>query len=208
MALKLRKLSVIAVIFATTLAAAGLSSTSASAQSGGQFFDPNTKKWITYGPTTRYGGKSPIKRETVRYSGPYSPGTIIIETDERRLYHVLPGGKAEKYGIGVGKEGFQWAGTQRISRKAEWPGWTPPPEMRAREARKGRKLPAHMKGGPNNPLGARALYLGSSYYRIHGSNEPWTIGTAVSSGCIRMANEDVIHLYNNVPVGTRVIVKR
>ncbi|MBA5775822.1 L,D-transpeptidase [Stappia sp. F7233] len=190
------------------LLAAALGATSAFAQSGNQFFDPNTKKWITYGPTARYGGKSPIKREVVKYAGAYSPGTIIIETDERRLYYVMPGGKAMKYGIGVGREGFQWAGTQRISRKAEWPGWTPPPQMRVREARKGRKLPAYMPGGPNNPLGARALYLGSSYYRIHGSNEPWTIGTAVSSGCIRMANEDVIHLYNLVDVGTRVVVRR
>jgi lipoprotein-anchoring transpeptidase ErfK/SrfK len=113
-----------------------------------------------------------------------------------------------KYGIGVGREGFQWAGTKNITRKAEWPGWTPPPQMIARERKKGRKLPAHMKGGPNNPLGARAMYLGSSLYRIHGSNEPWTIGTAVSSGCIRMANDDVIHLYDNVKVGTRVVVKR
>jgi lipoprotein-anchoring transpeptidase ErfK/SrfK len=113
-----------------------------------------------------------------------------------------------KYGIGVGREGFQWAGTQRITRKAEWPGWTPPPQMRARERRKGRILPAHMPGGPNNPLGARAMYLGNTLYRIHGSNEPWTIGTAVSSGCIRMANDDVKHLYDNVPVGTKVVVKR
>ena len=140
-------------------------------------------------------GKSPIRRERVRYEGPYAPGTIIIDTSERRLYHVLPGGRAMKYGIGVG-------------RKAEWPGWTPPPQMRARERAKGKILPAHMPGGPNNPLGARAMYLGSSLYRIHGSNEPWTIGTAVSSGCIRMANDDVVHLYDNGDVGAKVVVKR
>ncbi|MTH94928.1 L,D-transpeptidase [Roseibium sp. RKSG952] len=176
------------------------------AQSGGQFFDPTTKKWITYGPT--YGGKSPVKRKMVDYNGPYSTGTIIVDTGERRLYHVQPGGKAMKYGVGVGKEGFQWAGTHRITRKAEWPGWTPPPEMRARERAKGRILPTYMEGGPNNPLGARALYIGSTLYRIHGTNQPWTIGDAVSSGCIRLANEDVIHLYNNVTVGSRVVVVR
>ncbi len=172
----------------------------------GMFFDPNTRSWVEYGPT--YGGKSPIKRQTVRYDGPYGPGTIVVDTGERRLYYILPGGKAIKYGIGVGREGFQWAGTHRITRKAEWPGWTPPPQMRARERKKGRILPAYMEGGPNNPLGARALYIGSTLYRIHGSNEPWTIGTAVSSGCIRMANEDVIDLYERVGIGTRVVVKR
>ncbi|WP_347876544.1 L,D-transpeptidase [Labrenzia sp. 011] len=170
------------------------------------FFDHSTNKWVT--PKYHPGGSSPIKRKRVRYDGPYKPGTIVIDTSERRLYHVLPGGKAMKYGVGVGKEGFQWAGTHRITRKAEWPGWTPPPQMRVRERRKGRILPAHMPGGPNNPLGARALYIGSTLYRIHGTTEPWTIGSAVSSGCIRLANEDVIHLYNNVKVGSKVIVVR
>jgi lipoprotein-anchoring transpeptidase ErfK/SrfK len=174
----------------------------------GRFFDPVTRQWQDYSAHGVPSGKSPIPRERVRYDGPYKPGTIVIDTGERRLYHILPGGRAMKYGIGVGREGFQWAGTKNITRKAEWPGWTPPPQMIARERKKGRKLPAHMKGGPNNPLGARAMYLGSSLYRIHGSNEPWTIGTAVSSGCIRMANDDVIHLYDNVKVGTRVVVKR
>ncbi len=178
----------------------------AVAAPAGQFFDANTKKWVNFGPS--YGGKSPIRRTKVRYDGPYSPGTIVVDTNERRLYHVLPGGKAMKYGIGVGKDGFQWAGTHRITRKAEWPGWTPPPQMRARERAKGRILPAHMPGGPNNPLGARALYIGSTLYRIHGTNQPWTIGSAVSSGCIRLANEDVIHLYKNVTVGSKIVVKR
>ncbi|MTI42338.1 lipoprotein-anchoring transpeptidase ErfK/SrfK [Roseibium hamelinense] len=178
----------------------------ALAQSGGQFFDPNTKKWVTYGPS--YGGKSPIRRKMVKYTGPHAPGTIVVNTSERRLYHVRPGGKAMKYGVGVGKEGFQWAGTHRITRKAEWPSWTPPAQMRARERKKGRILPAYMEGGPNNPMGARALYIGSTLYRIHGTIEPWTIGTAVSSGCIRMANEDVKHLYSNVTVGSRVVVVR
>lgn len=176
---------------------------------GGKFYDPNTQKWIEYGPT--YGavsGKSPVRRKKVRYNGPYAPGTIIISTKERRLYHVLPGGKAMRYGVGVGKQGFQWSGTHRITRKAEWPGWTPPAEMRARERAKGRILPAHMKGGPNNPLGARALYIGNTLYRIHGTNQPWTIGSAVSSGCIRLANDDIKHLYAHVTVGSKVIVKR
>lgn len=170
------------------------------------FFDHSTNSWVT--PKYHPGGPSPVKRKRVRYDGPYSPGTIVIDTSERRLYHVLPGGKAMKYGVGVGKEGFQWAGTHRVTRKAEWPSWTPPAQMRARERKKGRILPSYMPGGPNNPMGARALYIGSTLYRIHGTTEPWTIGSAVSSGCIRLANEDVIHLYNNVSVGAKIIVKR
>lgn len=191
------------------LAALGIAFTTATADAapGGQFFDPDKKKWVTYG-AGGYGGKSPVRRKRVSFDTPYKAGTIIIDTSERRLYHVLGNGKAMKYGVGVGKEGFQWAGTHRITRKAEWPGWTPPPQMRARERKKGRILPAHMPGGPNNPLGARALYIGSTLYRIHGTNQPWTIGSAVSSGCIRLANEDVIHLYKNVKVGSKVIVKR
>jgi lipoprotein-anchoring transpeptidase ErfK/SrfK len=116
---------------------------------------------------------------------------------------VLGDGKAMRYGVGVGREGFQWSGVNRITRKAEWPGWTPPPAMRKRRP----DLPLYMEGGPNNPLGARALYIGSTFYRIHGSNEPWTIGQAVSSGCIRMVNEDVIDLYDRVKVGTKVVVQ-
>lgn len=178
----------------------------ANAAQVGQFYDPVTKEWKTFAPG--YGQYSPIRRKRVRYSGPEKPGTIIIDTKERRLYHVLDNGRAMKYGIGVGREGFQWSGTHRITRKAEWPGWTPPPEMRARERRNGRILPAHMKGGPNNPLGARALYIGSTIYRIHGTNQPWTIGDAVSSGCIRLANKDIIHLFDHTDVGSKVIVKR
>jgi len=167
----------------------------------GRFFDMSSKKWVTYG-STRKSAKSPVKRETIKYSGPYEPNTIVVNTAERRLYYVMENGEALKYGIGVGREGFQWAGTYRISRKAEWPDWTPPPAMRKRQP----DLPQYMEGGLNNPLGARALYIGSTIYRIHGSNEPWTIGQAVSSGCIRMTNEDVTHLYENVKVGTRVVV--
>ncbi len=170
------------------------------------FFDHSTNTWVT--PKYHPGGSSPVKRRKVNYKGPHKPGTIIVDTSERRLYHVLDNGKAMKYGVGVGKDGFQWSGTHRITRKAEWPGWTPPAAMRARERRAGRILPAYMEGGPNNPLGARALYIGSTLYRIHGTNQPWTIGSAVSSGCIRLANKDIKHLYQNVRVGAKVIVRR
>ena len=148
------------------------------------------------------GGRRRSVKRSIRYSGPHAPGTIIISTDERTLVLVLENGKAIQYGVGVGRPGFQWGGKMRISRKAEWPGWTPPPAMRRRQP----YLPAHMPGGPDNPLGARALYLGSSIYRIHGTNESSTIGGQVSSGCIRMMNADVIDLYERVNVGTRVIV--
>ena len=141
-------------------------------------------------------------RTTVSYSGPHAPGTIIVDTPSRYLYLVQPGGKAIRYGIGVGRPGFEWAGVKRVTRKAEWPSWTPPAEMLKRRP----DLPTFMKGGIDNPLGARALYLGSSLYRIHGTNEPWTIGQNVSSGCIRMMNDDVVDLYSRVRVGTRVIV--
>jgi lipoprotein-anchoring transpeptidase ErfK/SrfK len=141
-------------------------------------------------------------KQVVAYDGREKPGTIIINTRERLLYLVQGGGTAIRYGIGVGKPGFQWAGVHRVSRKREWPDWTPPAEMLKRRP----DLPRHMEGGPDNPLGARAMYLGSTLYRIHGSNEPWTIGTAVSSGCIRMRNEDVIDLYTQVKVGAKVVV--
>ncbi len=140
--------------------------------------------------------------QTVAYDGTEKPGTIIIDTPQRFLYLVEAGGMARRYGIGVGRPGFTWAGVKEITAKREWPDWRPPPEMLLRRP----DLPGFMAGGPENPLGARAMYLGSSLYRIHGSNEPWTIGTAVSSGCIRMRNEDVIDLYDRVKVGTRVIV--
>lgn len=144
--------------------------------------------------------------QMVDYDGPHAPGTIIIDTKEHLLYLVEQGGQARRYGVGTGKPGFQWAGTHKVTRKAEWPDWRPPAEMIARERKKGRILPAHMKGGPNNPLGARALYLGSTLYRIHGTNQPLSIGRAVSSGCIRMRNEDVVDLYGRVPVGAKVVV--
>jgi lipoprotein-anchoring transpeptidase ErfK/SrfK len=141
-------------------------------------------------------------KQEVRYNGNEKPGTVIINTNERFLYLVLDDGAALRYGIGVGRPGFTWAGVHHISNKREWPDWTPPPEMIKRRP----DLPRHMEGGPDNPLGARAMYLGSTLYRIHGSNEPWTIGQAVSSGCIRMRNEDVVDLYSKVKVGTKVVV--
>jgi lipoprotein-anchoring transpeptidase ErfK/SrfK len=141
-------------------------------------------------------------RQTVAYDGNEKPGTIIINTPERMLYLVEDNGKAVRYGIGVGRPGFTWAGIHEITAKREWPDWRPPDDMLKRRP----DLPRYMPGGEDNPLGARAMYLGSTLYRIHGSNEPWTIGTQVSSGCIRMRNEDVIDLYERVKVGTKVVV--
>jgi lipoprotein-anchoring transpeptidase ErfK/SrfK len=143
-----------------------------------------------------------FKRQVVAYSGSEAPGTIVIDTGNTFLYLVMPGNRAIRYGIGVGRDGFRWSGTQAITKKAEWPDWTPPAEMIARQP----YLPRFMAGGETNPLGARAMYLGSTVYRIHGTNAPSTIGTRVSSGCIRLTNEDVTDLYSRVTVGTKVIV--
>jgi lipoprotein-anchoring transpeptidase ErfK/SrfK len=143
-----------------------------------------------------------LKRQVVSYATREAPGTIIIDTPNTYLYYVLGGGQAIRYGIGVGRDGFTWSGVQSITRKAEWPDWTPPPEMIARQP----YLPRQMAGGPGNPLGARAMYLGGTVYRIHGTNAPQTIGTHVSSGCIRLTNQDVADLYSRVSVGTKVIV--
>ncbi len=141
-------------------------------------------------------------RQIVAYHGSEEPGTIVIDTPNRFLYLVQGSGKAIRYGIGVGRPGFTWSGVKTITAKREWPDWIPPEEMIQRRP----DLPRYMAGGPENPLGARAMYLGSSLYRIHGSNEPWTIGSQVSSGCIRMRNDDVTDLYDRVKVGTKVIV--
>ncbi|UQR64686.1 L,D-transpeptidase family protein [Bradyrhizobium sp. C-145] len=143
-----------------------------------------------------------FEKQLVDYGGKESPGTIVVDTPNKFLYLVEGNGRAMRYGIGVGRPGFTWSGVKSITAKREWPDWTPPAEMLARRP----DLPRHMEGGPENPLGARAMYLGSTLYRIHGSNEPWTIGTNVSSGCIRMRNEDVIDLYGRVNVGTKVVV--
>jgi lipoprotein-anchoring transpeptidase ErfK/SrfK len=188
-----------------TLAVAAVSLGAAAAPASASLFDTSPTLAAVEQPwATGHPAAVRVLREIVPYQAVERPGTIIVNTQERRLYLVLEGGRAMRYGIGVGREGFEWSGTQMITRMAEWPDWTPPAEMIARRP----DLPRFMPGGLSNPLGARALYLGASLYRIHGSNEPHTIGQAVSSGCIRMRNEDVIDLYARVRVGTRVVVLR
>jgi lipoprotein-anchoring transpeptidase ErfK/SrfK len=177
-----------------TLSPAGLASTGAYAE---QTDGPYTLPAIDVSEIDPQ-----MLRQRVDYRTRQPAGTIVVDTAARHLYLVESNGKAMRYGIGVGRPGFTWSGVKQISAKKEWPDWTPPAEMLARRP----DLPRHMEGGPQNPLGARAMYLGSTLYRIHGSNEPWTIGTNVSSGCIRMRNEDVIDLYGRVNVGARVIV--
>jgi lipoprotein-anchoring transpeptidase ErfK/SrfK len=186
-----------ALLFAAvTLLAAGAGQALAESQ--------DSREIMGFGPSFfGSGGASPIPRATVNFVSGYAPGTIIVNTAERRLYLVLPNGQALRYGIGVGRDGFRWSGIHRITAKKEWPSWTPPSQMLARRP----DLPRHMAGGIDNPLGARAMYLGSTLYRIHGSNEPDTIGQAVSSGCFRMTNEDVTDLYNRVSVGATVVVR-
>ena len=152
--------------------------------------------------STEQAQVAPIPRELVPFNGGYAPGTLVVSTAERRLYLVLGDGMALRYGVGVGRPGFTWSGTKTITAKREWPSWTPPKEMLAR----GPDLPRYMAGGIDNPLGARAMYIGGTLYRIHGSNEPDTIGQAVSSGCIRMTNDDVTDLYSRVKVGAKVVV--
>jgi lipoprotein-anchoring transpeptidase ErfK/SrfK len=159
---------------------------------------PRAKNYNVFG----FGG-SDATRTRVSYNGRERPGTIVISTADRKLYLVQDNGDALRYSIGVGRPGFQWKGTHRVTAKKEWPTWTPPPEMRRRQ----RGLPAQMAGGEDNPLGARAMYLGSTLYRIHGSNDPDSIGHAESSGCFRMTNDDVKDLYERVAVGTTVIVR-
>lgn len=188
------------LVFAGALAAAALAAAPASAYE----IDVLTGKPLAVSGDASRAAVNPIPREEVAYNGRLGAGSVFINTGERRLYYILGNGKAIRYGIGVGRPGFEWAGTNRVSRKAEWPDWTPPPQMLKRRP----DLPRHMKGGNDNPLGARAMYLGSTLFRIHGSNEPETIGQAVSSGCIRMTNEDVIDLYQRVKVGTTVVVQR
>jgi lipoprotein-anchoring transpeptidase ErfK/SrfK len=176
-------------------------------------FDPITREPIAYNPFPDRPAQSPQDyrpqarasyRSIVSYTGEHAPGTVVVSTRERRLYYVLEGGKAVRYAVGVGRQGFQWSGTETVTMKREWPDWRPPAAMLRRRP----DLPRYMSGGVNNPLGARALYLGTSEYRIHGSNEPWTMGQAVSSGCIRMTNADVSDLYKRVAVGTKVVVLR
>ena len=165
----------------------------------------NPFAWLGLGYVPTDNGnqaRADLKRRTVDYPTNEAPGTIIVDTPNTYLYYVLPGGKAIRYGVGVGREGFTWSGVKTVERKAEWPDWTPPPEMIARAP----YLPRFMAGGVTNPLGARAMYLSGTFYRIHGTNAPSTIGSRASSGCIRMANDDVIDLYGRVNVGTKVVV--
>lgn len=182
--------------------AAGLSSPALASL----MIDPITREAVDMrGSDPVRPARAPVStREIVRYDGPHPAGTVLVDTAARRLTYVQEGGTAVRYAVGVGRPGFEWAGVKTVTRKAEWPDWTPPPQMLKRRP----DLPRHMIGGPDNPLGARALYLGSSLYRIHGSNEPETIGEAVSSGCIRMLNADIVDLYARVRVGTRVVVQR
>jgi lipoprotein-anchoring transpeptidase ErfK/SrfK len=147
------------------------------------------------------------RRQTIAFQSNLTPGSVLIRTRERRLYFILPAGQAIMYPVGVGREGFTWSGRNAITRKAVWPDWRPPPVMIAREAKRNRFIPTWMKGGANNPLGARALYIGDTEYRIHGTTQPWSIGRAVSSGCIRMLNEEIIDLYARVQVGAVVVVE-
>jgi len=156
-----------------------------------------------YEPSPDEQPAPPFNRQVVFFRSTEAPGTIIVHTSQRFMYQVQGNNRAIRYGIGVGREGFQWAGLLKITRKSEWPDWTPPAEMIARQP----YLPRWMAGGPGNPLGARALYLGNTIYRIHGTNQPHTIGHAVSSGCFRLVNYDVIDLYERVPVGTKVVVR-
>jgi lipoprotein-anchoring transpeptidase ErfK/SrfK len=195
----------------TTLALLGLGCAAAAfATPAAAFYtiDPITREprsnYPVYRPQVYRPPARASYRSIVDYSGEHEPGTVIVNTRERRLYYVLPDGKAVRYGVGVGRAGFQWSGTETITMKREWPDWRPPKAMLRRRP----DLPRYMSGGIAKPLGARALYLGTSEFRIHGSNEPWTIGTAVSSGCIRMTNADVIDLYKRVAVGTTVHVLR
>jgi lipoprotein-anchoring transpeptidase ErfK/SrfK len=198
-----RSRSVIAI---ATLLAATVASTTASANPFEALFGPHRP------PVQAYAYANPneddreirydMRRQIVSYRTGEAPGTVVIDTPNTYLYLVLSGGKAIRYGIGVGREGFTWSGVKTIERKAEWPDWTPPPEMITRQP----YLPRFVAGGASNPLGARAMYLSGSIYRIHGTNAPATIGGRVSSGCIRMVNEDVIDLYNRVQVGAKVVV--
>ncbi len=197
--------------FATALAAAGLLVSSISTSVSAQPITPAHDG----APVVRVAAppkpvKPQFKRQRVRLVTNEAPGTIIIDTNNKFLYLVETKNRATRYGIGVGREGFGWSGVVKIGRKAEWPGWTPPPEMRVREAAKGHILPAYQEGGEDNPLGARAMYLykggNDTSFRIHGTNQPWSIGLNMSSGCIRMMNKDVIDLYERAQVGTKVIV--
>jgi lipoprotein-anchoring transpeptidase ErfK/SrfK len=190
------------VVAATTISTAALANPFEAIFGRQEQQQPAPQAYAYANPNEDGSERADFRRQVVNYPTKEAPGTIIVDTPNTYLYLVMPGGKAMRYGIGVGREGFTWSGVKTIERKAEWPDWTPPPEMIQRQP----YLPRFVAGGASNPLGARAMYLSGSVYRIHGTNAPSTIGTQVSSGCIRMVNEDVIDLYNRVGVGTKVVV--
>ena len=183
------------IVTSTLVGLCGANSAPAGPQDSGQVWSFQSPFGILYGI---------IARETVDYPTTRAPGTIVVSTSQRRLYYVLGGGQAVRYAIAVGMEGYAWSGVSTITAKREWPDWNPTPGERQRFP----TLPVHMAGGADNPLGARALYLGDTLYRIHGTNEPWKLGGGVSSGCIRMSNDDIIDLYNRAKIGATVIVQR
>ena len=192
----MRTIGLLFMIIASTWAGiCGANSAPTDSQTSGQVWSLRTPFGIVYGL---------IPHEVVDYPTTRVGGTIVVSTSQRRLYYVLGGGKAIRYGIAVGMEGYGWSGVNTISAKREWPNWTPTPD----ELKRFPSLPHQMAGGPNNPLGARALYLGDTLYRIHGTNEPWKLGGDVSSGCIRMSNDDIIDLFNRAKIGATVIVQR
>ncbi|KQT54846.1 hypothetical protein ASG43_04695 [Aureimonas sp. Leaf454] len=206
----------LSTLLAAATLVAGLGMT-ASAEAGNRYFNHASKQWEdeSQSPQRRLSPSmrkmSPeFQRRQVRIDTREAPGTIIVDSERKFLYYVEGEGRATRYGVGVGREGFGWAGQMSVGRKAEWPGWTPPKEMIARERANGRIIPPFMEGGPQNPLGAAALYLyrggRDSIFRIHGTNQPWTIGQNMSSGCIRMMNQDVQHLYGRADRGTKVVV--
>lgn len=200
-----------AIALGLGITGSGLFTHSASAESE-RIFNPTTGQWekVTHRPVHLRKPHRKYKRKTVPIRTKLAPGTLVIHTDKKFLYYVESATKATRYGVGVGKEGFGWSGEVAVRRKAEWPAWTPPKEMIERERAEGRELPARMEGGPENPLGARALYLyegkADTLYRIHGTHQPWSIGLNLSSGCIRLLNKDVEHLYNRVKIGAKVKV--
>jgi len=192
-----RTIGLLSIIIVSTLVGGicGAKSAPAGSQTSGQVWSLQTPFGIIYGI---------IPREVVDYPTTRVGGTIVVSTSQRRLYYVLGSGRAIRYAIAVGMEGYAWSGVSTVSAKREWPDWTPTPG----ELNRFPNLPRHMGGGPDNPLGARALYLGDTLYRIHGTNEPWKLGGGVSSGCIRMSNDDIVDLYNRAKIGATVIVQR
>ena len=204
----------VATLGAMVLSPAVPGLSSGEAQATQRYFDQQTGRWKDR-PASRLrsAARKPARRfmrQSVRLQTSEKPGTIIVDTQKKYLFLVQPNNRAIRYGVGVGREGFGWNGVVKVGRKAKWPSWTPPAEMVAREAKKGNKIPRFVKGGKSNPLGARALYLyeggRDTIFRIHGTNQPWTIGLNMSSGCIRMMNKDVEHLFDRAPRGTKVVV--